>query len=1401
MQTPENTPRARQNTPENQPQGQDTTPEFIQKSDDVRRLMGDKVPETAAVEWKGLMDLALSVPVHPSDAPEALNALQREELARRYERIRDYRANTLLGLQAAAAAVTQRNPARLSENEQDTVLRLLAQYVRERRLYDQLIAEDTVLDVNLPSYLAVYVQLEQQERFSLAATDRLLQIQYDVLDQANEELPDTEKIPVDPDALAPYASQILRRAIRRDLTISHLRPCLQNTGVPRSADQPFIDFLQTAGYQPADIQQHDIHAAKMLVGFLSKYLPKTEELARVRGVDVNQMQLNTITESMAFSSVLNSIVDGLAHQGVDILQGEPPDLRAIAHSVLEQTDPFTGAANEVVLGSLVLDENATPEERQALQEHVTSAATFMMSGDGAAVYLNELQQDNTSTEGILHLKDTEKQIIVALAQKVQTPEFADALASITDLTESNALLYMRHGDWRKDVQDTLRSMLADGTLSLRDAYQLYYLSETSGMKSLPVAFKVVDILDKNENSNLADLFQHGIIRRLMGLLDVRDINVAIEKIGLEGEAANVARHFEEKWEGLVPGIIEEFVQWHENYPLYAFGLDALAIPAAYKGYIAIRMWRAERFATMDPIEAVRRYHPEAIADPDLYRTALQRVQTAQQEINTLLNKYRRLSIMHLDRGMRLRGRTLAVLRTRSATELADIAKSIKGKYGSVENVAEYLARMAPDEDALRTALQAAGYNAEQVDNAFNYLRAADAFEFDDLLDAVANPLARANQLASETTLLPGDRRRLAQELVGDGLDDGITLSNAVDDVHSFKNAELREAYAALDAAEDAGTGVREARRRVQSILIEKRNRLMQEWNLPKSKANALVRSGICGLDDTARVMELVEAVDPKVTARLAETATNIVPRTLDELRTAVRGAHTYDDALELIRGYHGQATELHVARYIDLLEDEHLVQLARTARRADQLHDMQEATRMASRAAQRARLLRTGGVVAGVGLTAFGVFVDGYMMYVTNQRIQDARKRGDTAEAHILESKWYSEAGEAGFGVVTGGLGLAGVLSGPPGWVALGGLAIKSVTSEYLYNYALDLNQTGTAQYLRLPEDQQMALVRGQGDWLIDSGRVRNFRHESALDAYVQSTHLVGLNRLDLQYIQDVLMLMPDWQQEDVTKPETLQRMAMNVLQEKNGYQTKDFRDFMRAAAAVDSPTATQIELGLYYAELKHVERRAGQLGQPELFNQTLAGLGVEPLQDMLQPTDILERHTQTRTTGGRNRNRTTTVTYTETPLARAMRKEKIQGLYYQLVLLKTMVSENEMSSQEAKITFMSMASTILFTHDINIFTSGVADQSKFDRFKHDETVSQIMYHELGDVYTFADYDHPERFINIVQKLQTNVRAFMAKQESFSLRQLDPNDSYFGPLAYRPVWYLQDPFDMRERGR
>lgn len=1393
MQNPENSPASRPNAPKPAPQNQDAEPAFIEHADEVRALLGEKVPETAAAEWNDLMGLVRSVPEHPRDAPESLHALQREELNRRYERIRDYRTNALLALQVSAAALTQRNPARLSENEQDTVLRLVAQYVRERRLYDQIIAEDSVLNVNLPSYLAVYVQLEQRERFSLNATDRLLYIQYDVLDQANEGLSKSDKISVQPQVLAPYASQILRRAIRRDLTISHIRPCLQEDGTPITADAPFIDFLQTTGFDAGNIHEHDIHAAKMLIGFLSKYLPKTEQLAEFRGVDVDTLQLNTITESMAFSSVLNHVMDGLVDQGLNIVQGNPPDLRSIADSVLQNAEPFTGAANEIVLGGLVLQENSTAEERESFQQNMDATVDFMMSSEADAVYLNEIYDDANSAEGLLSLKDSQKDIIVAMARKVQTPEFIERIISITDLTESNVLLYMRHGDWSAEVQTTLRSMLEHGTLSVKDAYQLYYLFETSGAISLPVAFKIVEILDKYENSNLADLFQHGVIRRLMDIIDANNIDAAIAEIGLEGEAANAVRHFEEKWQGLIPGMWDRLVQWHINYPLYAFAIDAMAIPSAYRGYIAVRMWRTERFATMDPAEAVRKFHPEALADPELYRTALQRVQTAQQELNSLLNQNRRLSILQLDRGMRLRGRAFAIFRTRKLTELTDIATKIKGKYGSVENVAAYLAQMSPDEEALQTALRSAGYSGEEVDTAFTYLRATDNFQFDDLIDAVANPATRLNHLASESTLSAVDRRRMAQQLVGEGLDDSIRLADAVVDVHNFNNAELRQAYAALDAAEDAGDGVREARRRVQKILLEKRNRLMEEWGLPRSKANALVRSGICGLDDTARVMELIEGVNPAVATRLAETVTNIVPRNLDELRTAIRGVSSYDDALELIRGYHGQAAELNVAKYIELLEDDHLIQLARSAKRLDQLKDIQQANRMAAQAARKAKLLRGGGIAAGVSLTAFGVFIDGYMMHLTSERIQEAKERGDTEAARILESKWYSEAGEAGFGVATGGLGMAGVLSGPPGWVALGGLMVKAVSSEYLYSYALDLNATNTRQYLRLKPEQQMALLRGRGNWLIDSQKIRNFRYEIAFDAYVQSVHLAGLSQLDLQYMREVLAKNPSWLREDLADPNTLQRMHASVLQEKNAYLTKDFREFNNANG-FNATIAEHIEVGSYYAELKHIERRAEQLNKPEIFIQALTDLGIEHGNNNLQPSDMLQPF---RRTYGRR----TTMLYKETPLSKAMREKKIQSLYYELIMLKTLVDKNEMDYSEAHMEFTMKVQNLLFKHDINIFLAEVADDTRHDRLLHDQTIAQISYYEIGRLFKLGSYERSEVFVRELQKLHKNLREFYAKREPFTLRQLGHNGSFFGSNADKPLWYLQDPLNMRKRRR
>lgn len=536
-----------------------------------------------------------------------------------------------------------------------------------------------------------------------------------------------------------------------------------------------------------------------------------------------------------------------------------------------------------------------------------------------------------------------------------------------------------------------------------------------------------------------------------------------------------------------------------------------------------------------------------------------------------------------------------------------------------------------------------------------------------------------------------------------------------------------------------------------------------------------------------------QAAEAAPSAKATETATKRAPQNIDDLRVAVKEVDSYEEAKQLIGAYHGQATEVNVPKYIDLLEDEDLMKLATSADKVDELRDMQKATSIAGKAATRSRLMRGGGVVAGA---AFGSLVDGYFIYNTNEQLKAARELGDEANAAILESKLYTQAGGAAFGATAGGLAYFGAVSGPIGWAALIGNEVREQITDHLYSYALDLNHAELKQYARLSPAEQMALLHGEGDWLLDTKNIRNYRHETALEAYVQKNSLAALNSLDERYRTEK-MQPSEWHKEGENKEKTHERMLQWLLQDKNIKQRRYVSEFMQAMGDLQSPTAHILELAEYYAELKHVERRSQQLEEPALFTDVLQSLGVDSVNGELQPADILQREKTRQKVLHGAMGRTRTITekiqeQKEKSLAITMRKKKIEGLMQRLNLLKVMVEESEINEVTAQGNFTQMTVNMLLKHDINIFKIPVASQSQYDKHRHEETVQQILYYEIGDLYEYDRFDQPEMFVKHVSDLQEKLRQFFAKQQPFTLDQLEPNDSHFGSDSGKPRWYLRN---------
>lgn len=1050
--------------PEETPKEQ--LPPYMEQAEDIRIAL--EVEETGE-RWKTLLSRVNTLPRDPSESKG--NRALLLDLEHQYRSLLNERLQLAEALLAVAKLAKEKYP--VSPVHRQAVLRSLARYLDSLHVYDHLLQGTIPTGTSLPESLAPYVRTHEEERFAVRTAETLLPFQYDVLQDA--------KVDASPRTLSPLSTEIAVAAVRRRLRMHSVIACLDEGGhALKQSDEPYGAFLRAAGY--TEWTRDDLNATRLLIGHLAKHLDDIETFAGISGQEggVKALSIAEALECCSGMQAAGKVTKEIARQIPLLLTGQFPDARAFTEQTLEEKDIHPQRMLQLALFPLTgLTEAASQEEKEQFQRNAEAVISFFRSFDAKRVRVSTIDLH------IQHLNDTQKTMVRELCARATSGDMVQALlqASLVPTNEKD------RSDTEKKVERELSAIFRQKTLSARDAYDLYLLSRT-GKANTALAFKGINLLERQGKAALATEFQVSRFRKLtdMATSSLRNFDASLEQLNLteeqERELRNIRLYLKEEGIDALAGWWNRVKALHRNFPwlyaLDAFAAAGIATPPALLGrkvYITLRTTKLEKFANMGTAEAKVAYGLHNVPDAQ--------IRVGMEEVTKILGEYDRLGRrFHLFRGGRLLRRANALMGAATTPELTAMATALKQRYPNVADVAERLSAIAPDEEALRTALREAGYSMKNIESALAELKYT-AFErrLDDLLKRSAEieggPARGRAELRRrfieeqvkpfqrEFTALGREhgeqfRRRLASRVLGREISEGSELWKGIEKAHSEKLTLTK-----MDILEEA---------------LTKSGFDLADADTAE-RAKRLLRLGIVGKADEA--LELA------------------APGPLDELMGAVRRAGSPREVDELLNA-------------------------AKNAKGIDgaDLRRLRGARDLAGKTMRRANLARAGSRAAGAGLTVFGVLVDGYFMVLTGKEIEAAENAHRDDEARILRSKFRSQRGEALFGLGAGGSALAGVLSGPPGWVALGGLMAKSAASDMLYDYALELNRTNLREYLEKEEPELAGIIKGHADWLFEGEDIRTARHELALDAYLLKSALPFLSTLDeehrLYFLNDI---------------------------------------------------------------------------------------------------------------------------------------------------------------------------------------------------------------------------------------------------------------------------------------
>lgn len=1355
--------------PQQQPQAPEASlPEFMKNVEALGKNLNIPIP---IEQWS---NIAKQVHVLP-ELPESPSLQALEQL----RQLRARQQDTMSDLQDLVPAI--REGKAIPPMVRDAVFLRLALFLQDRYQLEQTLELPDSEDRELPDFLKPYLPATPSQKITLRISEAMLPMQYDVVE--------SHQLSRSPRKIGREAIQLLQMIAKvGEIKLGHIEACMND-----ETDGSYHAILKSAGYvEPYD--ESDMEAVKLLVGYIAKDFDFLQQKLQLDDEEYRQLDLIEGIEHLYSSDMKKSLDELLKSVSLktlffgfgsgDLIQ-DLLNPETFSRNVLE--DLFKPLAN--------LDPDANETKKRKFREDAQACFAFFSSPSARRVsvelYLqqvgNQQPRDDVPKTIASGLEPTAKNMVTQIAEKVTEGNIAERLL--------NAALMPAEGERSEEEQQVavaIHGLIENQEISLREAFELYYLDSIEGGNGFMLALKTIDVLKEHgyteEAIELQSVYIHNLLRLVATAADPEDFAKVAKELNFsdrqQREMRNMALWGKEEGLGILATIqnaTDAFIRHAPTALLVTTGLIVFRKQVFKTGKYVFTLGvqfdldAIDRFVQRSPEKILAEVKARA-PKTNLTVRQIQELQGKAAELRTLHSRAR----VRLTRFFSLkppfvrplrgagdawgswkegrRARLQAKAVAQSVDHLGDVgamARRLRVEKFTPNAAADTIKAVASSPVEVYDGLLSGGYSKSDAVKGWQHALA------DHPLVIAAEGSGR--RAVDATYLLP-DRQQHARHLVGDLPD----IDDAVKAAHEHRLTDLSDAYDELADARAACQMEKfgEIRVRINRIIVEKKAILTDQFNMSDEAADMLVRSGVCGCKSSDAVIALVEQLDTSLASRmrLSQAATETMrhaPRSVDDLRLAIRASASYDEVTEAVAHLLKNTETLDAAKLATVLDDAHLDDLAKTAGAVDDLKNLRSAVPQAADSVSRLRIPGAAGILTGIGLELFAAYIDFHLIRNLQRGLKTARNAN---ERRIIQDMVNASKLTAVASSSTGVLALARLVSASkalPGGIALSaGLSASLTLHEYRRELEVDTN---VQQYMRKSPEELMAIMQRQRDWLIDTADVQTARRATALDAYIAKELELIPTKLDQKYVDSVLAENIVWKEQDVDNPATQKAMYLWMLKEKHVLFINSVRvylnDQLRSQGKI---LGTDIDNALLFARAKYMERRSSQLNDPSILQQYWKRLGVRRKTDRkMIPSDFARKDAEGKTYLDRSR------------------ESAARQAFIQLTFLHVLQKKQQIQPIRSYFSFIEQMSSTFLQHDIHDYMARMAGKTKVDRYPRDFTVLHLVEKEFGPLYGFQEYAKPEEFIKKALIAQRNIRAALDEDIVLDPRKYEQK-SFFG---------------------
>ena len=694
-------------------------PSFVERKEEIRQALG--VDDEEKDSWEAILNEVhedLRLPNDPKIGP-----VQKYEMQKRFSAYSEDQFIVRKMLLAVLYKLDNdpKNSGTLDQIERNAVLRKIANYLTDVRAYknESRIAMFTVKA--LPGYLSQFLDIGKKDEAMIRAVEWNLPLQHDVRKAAG--FSDAVK----PRGLTPEAVELIIGAARFQVKMKLVMDCLQNGKVTN--DESAYEKLITAVGFPLEKgnvrSKNTIASAKFLVGYIAKYMSSIQEYANSHGEGTPEENLSSLTMSEALNCcALESGVGKLAEElGLNIkgLAGfQLPNLQPFVKKLFQDGDLFSENIALIALEPLA-KVYGTDANNEQFQADARAVLAFLKKPDATKLSVGKIQL----FEGALF--DKQSKLLNAVLEQVTGQE--QATHTVERLLQSAFIPIEdeKQDETQKDIAKELTSLIQDKNISVRDAFDLYYLMNTKSADFL-LAYKAVHLLDKYGQTYLSIQLQHRLVNNMINIASgtILDAEATFEKMKLSKEAQTEVLNIRQT---LLDSGINSFHIWTQHYYSFLLNYSAwITIPTTIVGavgagaaiaqpYLAVsKFFRTVHISGLSNIANMGRSQlreylkiPASLSD--------EAVDIMQGKIRMLVNEYYQLSQRYHwpFEGRTIKNNAQAFVSALRSGDLGDMGKAMRAKYPHVQDAARVLSEVLSDEDEVRNALRLAGYTADQIE--------------------------------------------------------------------------------------------------------------------------------------------------------------------------------------------------------------------------------------------------------------------------------------------------------------------------------------------------------------------------------------------------------------------------------------------------------------------------------------------------------------------------------------------------------------------------------------------------------------------------------------------------------------------------------------------------------------